>query len=79
MPQKSRLGSGDPDETLSHWWAAEAANGVKWAMKLNDMLDWIDPGHAPNALRADIEGFNTPEKMAERAKKGLTVIISGLR
>ena len=79
MPQGTRLGSGDPDETFSHWWAHLAGQGVGWAQALCTILDWIHPGHSPNALVADAEGFNTPDKMAERARKGLPVVVSGLR
>ena len=79
MPGKTSLGSGDPDETLSHWWAHLAHEGTGWATTLNNILDRIDPGHAPEALIADAEGFNTPTKMSERAGKGVRIIISGIR
>ena len=79
MPQKTSLGSGDPDQTLSHWFAHLDHKGIRWAGKLNKALDTIDPGHAPEALIADTEGFNTPTKMSARAKLGVRINISGIR
>ncbi len=86
------LGSGDPDQTLSHYWATLSAKGVRWARAACLVLTWVegmirkgaglDPkknGHCYSALVADVEGYNTPEKQDARVKAGQPRIISCLR
>lgn len=57
---------GTPDETISSRAARANRKGFRWGRWLCRGLNWIDPGHCEDAIRAEEDGSHLPEELRRR-------------